>query len=178
MSMQNALTAIMEIKKPVNNYDPKLEIKRLLLGNQNLVVGAVQRLGFVHFARFVFMELGVKEYFAIITTYDFDFDDYMNVFIDDLGDLFNAMLPHIEDHGIPEETDSLGKMSVNIRHHRQPFIDYVRRVDLTHPDKILMTQKRKPQQPLHRGDTVAVFYSAYPNLSVQHITKLEREAYV
>jgi len=126
----------------------------------------------------VFMDHGDKEYFCIITTYDFDFDDYMNVFIDDLGDMFNRMLKHIEDHRIPEEKDSFGKMNVNIRHHRQEFIDYVRRVDMTHPDKILQTQKRRPQQPLGRNDTVALFYSAYPNLSVQHISKLEREAYV
>jgi hypothetical protein len=93
--------------------------------------------------------------------------------------MFNRMLPHIADHKIPEETDSLGKMSVNIRHHRQEFINFVRRVDWTHPDKILTTQKRRPQgKALRRDDTVAVFYSAYPNLSVQHITKLEREAYV
>ena len=126
--MQNALTAIMEIKAIDGNYNPKHELKKLLLGRQHVVFGAVQRLGFVHFARFVFLRFGGKEYFAIITTYDFDFEDYMNIFIDELGEMFNEMLSASEHRmPIPEKKDAQGNLiPINVRHHRQEFIDYVR----------------------------------------------------
>lgn len=165
--LQNALTAVMKLKPIEGNYNPRKEIEQLLLKQQQVVFGAVQRLGFVHFARFVFFKLGEaeheKEYFAIITTYDFDFEDYMNVFIDELGVVFDNMLVHID-----------GAPPLPVHQYRQEFIDYVRKIDYTNPDIIRNGQDPRKRVP---DKDVAFFYSAYPNLSVQHVWKMEKEVY-
>jgi hypothetical protein len=120
---------------------------RALLGKAGPdVIQAIHRLGFVHFARFVFFpskELraeGEDLKFAIITTYDFEFKDYMDVFIEVLGPVFDAMLPLMKN-----------SPPIPVRVHRKEFIDYV--LAISHVEEI--------------------FYSAYPNLTVQNIRALE-----
>ncbi len=125
MPVQNALTAIMTLKEKTPNYDPKAHVERLLRSQGVLVLGALQRLGFVHFARFCFIEVGSETKFAIITNYDFDFEDYMNVFIDELGPMFDAMLEHVK-----------GAPPTPVRQHRSEFIEHVREIDLTNPSKL------------------------------------------
>jgi hypothetical protein len=165
MAIQNALTAVMTLLPKKGNYDPRREIERMLRGQGDFVLGVVQRLGFVHFARFVFFEFGDVQQFAIITTYDFDFEDYMNVFIDELGPVFDEMLKHVE-----------GAPKTPVRQHRQEFISYVRRIDATNSDTMKNSAEKDPKEiKPERG--YALFYSAYPSLSVQHIWKIEKEAY-
>jgi len=70
----------------------------------------------VHFARFVFLE---HNQLAVITTYDGSFEDYINEFIDAIGDVFNALLKHMKDAS-----------PIPVQQHRQAFLDFVRAHDL------------------------------------------------
>ncbi len=160
MPIQNALTAVMKLKPDDGNYKPREELKRLIDASEGLVQGALQRLGFVHFARFVFFKFGDQQCFAIITSYDFDFDDYINVFIDELGELFDRMLRHVD---APKNIQDFIQKNESVRQHRQEFIEYVRSVDAANENCETARQ--------------VLFYSAYPSLSVQHIWKLEKEVY-
>ena len=71
----------------------------------------------MHFARFVFLENNTK--LAVITTYDGSFEDYINEFIDEIGDVFNALLAHM-----------IGAPALPVQRNRAAFLDYVRANDL------------------------------------------------
>jgi hypothetical protein len=77
---------------------------------------ALDKIGTVHFARFVF--LGKSE-LAVITTYDGNFEDYLNDFINAIGKIFNALLEHMA-----------GAPPLPVENHRKEFMDYVRANDL------------------------------------------------
>ena len=143
--VQQALTAIMTIKQPVEIHANALKL--LLAEKFTSVKALLNRVGTVHFARFVFLENDSK--LALITTYDGSFDNYIKNYIELAGELFDAMLTHMQ-----------GAPPLPVRQYRQEFVDYVRRVDLTAPE---------------RAPTVA-FYSAYPTLTVQNIRGLDHTA--
>jgi hypothetical protein len=178
MPIQNALTAVMEIKAGSPNYDPEKELKILLLSQQDIIFGAIQKLGFLHFGRFVFFDMGDPKdpkYFAIITTYDFDFEDYINVFIDELGELFNTMLLHIKQDFVKDPID--------VRQQRRQFIEFVRNVDRTNPTIIQQSMDSNRRRALigelsgNPKKDMALFYSAYPDLSVQQIWRMQEDRY-
>jgi hypothetical protein len=83
--------------------------------DKNPVVASLNRLGTVHFARFVFLG---DDQLAVITTYDGDFDTYINDFIDEIGDVFNALLEHVDATLVP------------VQSHRAAFLKFVRNHDL------------------------------------------------
>ncbi len=56
---------------------------------------------------------------AVITTYDGSFEDYINDFIDEIGDVFNALLAHMAD-----------APPLPVQKNRKEFFDYVRANDL------------------------------------------------
>jgi hypothetical protein len=56
---------------------------------------------------------------AVITTYDGDFDAYINDFVDHIGEVFNTLLQHMD-----------GAPPLPVQQHRQELLDYVRRHDL------------------------------------------------
>ena len=78
---------------------------------------ALNKLNTVHFARFVFLEQNTK--LAVITTYDGSFEDYINEFVDEIGDVFNALLAHMAD-----------APPLPVQQNRQAFLDYVKKNDL------------------------------------------------
>ena len=84
---------------------------------KNPIWTALDKLKTVHFARFVFLENNTK--LAVITTYDGSFDEYINEFIDEIGDVFNALLAHMKDAS-----------PLPVQQNRQAFLDYVRKNDL------------------------------------------------
>jgi hypothetical protein len=63
-------------------------------GLNNPFTEAMDKLGNVHDARFVFLP---DNKLGVFTTYDDDFDRYIDLFIDEVGDLFNAILKHVKD---------------------------------------------------------------------------------
>ena len=96
-NVQSPLTLIMNIKSPAD-YE---QLHALLLKIQsappemNPIWGALNKLRSVHFARFVFLAKNTQ--LAVITTYDGSFEHYINDFIDEIGDVFNALLMHMAD---------------------------------------------------------------------------------
>jgi hypothetical protein len=118
-AVQSPLTLIMSIKGPEDTKALKALLAQIQGAppDKNPIWVALERLKTVHFARFVFLENDTK--LAVITTYDGSFEDYINEFIDAIGDVFNALLAHMKD-GSP----------IPVQKNRQAFLDYVRKNDL------------------------------------------------
>ena len=116
--VQNPLTLVMTVRSADDRraLQAKLETLQALPREKNPVVLALDEIATVHFARFVFLD---EERLAVITTYDGDFDVYINEFVDHIGDVFNDLLEHVD-----------GAPPLPVQGHRQEFLDYVRRHDL------------------------------------------------
>jgi hypothetical protein len=79
---------------------------------------ALQALGNVHFAQFVFLEKGTR--LGVFTIYDGDFDAYILSFVEHIGEIFNHILNFIE--GGPELRP--------VQEHREEFLRFIRDHDL------------------------------------------------
>jgi hypothetical protein len=117
--LQNPLTLIMNIKSPqdfaqLNGLLAKLQSAP---PDQNPIWIALTKLKTVHFARFVFLSNNTQ--LAVITTYDGSFDKYINDFIDEIGDVFNALLSHMSD-----------APPLPVQQNRDAFLAYVKKNDL------------------------------------------------
>ena len=95
-AVQHPLTLVMTIKSPEDRVtlDATLQQLQGLPADRNPIATALDAIGTVHFARFVFLD---ETRLAIITTYDGDFDVYVNEFVDHIGPVFDALLQHIAD---------------------------------------------------------------------------------
>jgi hypothetical protein len=140
---QDLFTVAMTLKDPVGGVK---DLVKILQENGLVNAFALQRLGFVHFARFLILRdnFGGTRItrFLIVTTFDFDFSDYVQVFIDELGEVFDQLLVLMEN-----------APPTPVKQNRQAFMDYVHSI-------------RIPP---------ALFYAAYPDLSVQNILRMEGE---
>ena len=116
---QNPLTLIMKIKSPADSAALREMLNKFLSlpRDKNPIDVALDKLAKVHFARFVFMDDDTK--LAVITSYDDSFEDYINDFIDVIGDIFNALLSHMAD-----------APPLPVQKHRAEFLAYVRKNDL------------------------------------------------
>lgn len=114
----NPLTLVMDIKSKAD-FD---ELQAILADLQsrppkgNPITTALDDLSMVHFARFVF--LGERQ-LAVITTYDGEFDRYIEAFADKIGSVFDLLLSHVED-----------APPLPVSQHPREFLDYVRRHDI------------------------------------------------
>ncbi|MBS1872172.1 MAG: hypothetical protein JSU00_03090 [Acidobacteria bacterium] len=113
------LTLIMKIKSEADYQQLTALLHHIqsLPPDQNPIWVALTKLKIVHFARFVFLENNTK--LAVITTYDGSFEDYINDFVDAIGDVFNALLAHME-----------GAPALPVQQHRQEFLAYCTANDL------------------------------------------------
>jgi hypothetical protein len=97
------------------------ELETLLEREQSSPNGPLRRaldgIGTVHFARFVFLERNTK--LAVITTFDGDLDTYINRFVDEVADIFEAIAACIS----PAPPTPLGE-------HRQEFLEFIKRHDV------------------------------------------------
>ena len=118
-SVQNPLTLVMTVKSATDSQALQALLQKLQSAPPELnpVWTALNKLNTVHFARFVFLDANMK--LAVITTYDGSFEDYINEFIDEIGDVFNALLAHMAD-----------APPLPVQKNRQQFLDYVRANDL------------------------------------------------
>jgi len=96
-AVQSPLTLIMKIKSDADykQLAGLLQHIQSLPPDQNPIWVALNKLANVHFARFTFLENNTR--LAVITTYDGTFDDYINEFIDAIGDVFNGLLAHMSE---------------------------------------------------------------------------------
>jgi hypothetical protein len=117
-SIASALTLVMKIKSPQD----RVALEMLIADTQsrppgeNQIAVALEDVGTVHFARFVFLN---DNQLMVITAFDGEFDDYILLFTDELGPVFDAILQHIQD-----------APPLPVQEHPQEFLDYVRRNNL------------------------------------------------
>lgn len=118
-TVQNPLTLVMRIKSPEDFQKLETRIQQIQAAppEENPIWIALDKLKIVHFARFVFLENNTK--LAIITTYDGSFEDYLNEFIDEIGDVFNALLQHMDEAPL-----------LPVQQNRDAFHQYVKTHDL------------------------------------------------
>jgi hypothetical protein len=117
--VQNPLTLVMRIKSPQDFQELEARIRQIQSAppERNPIWLALDKLKIVHFARFVFLENNTR--LAIITTYDGSFEDYLNEFIDEIGDVFNALLQHMDE-----------APPLPVQRNRDAFHQYVKAHDL------------------------------------------------
>jgi hypothetical protein len=117
--VQSPLTLIMNIKSPADFQQLHALIMKMQSAPaaQNPIRVALDKLKSVHFARFVFLANNTQ--LAVITTYDGSFEHYINDFIDEIGDVFNALLMHMSD--VPP---------LPVQKNRDAFLAYVKANDL------------------------------------------------
>ena len=117
--VQNPLTLVMTIKSP-QAYQELIGLLTQLQSqpaDKNPLAIALNTLNNVHFARFVFLNNNTQ--LAVITTYDGTFEDYINEFIDAIGDIFNALLERMD----PQPP-------LPVQKNREAFMAYVRANDI------------------------------------------------
>ncbi len=116
--IQSALTLVMPIKpgEAAEQLRQALQAVQSLPRDQNPIMVALDKLGTVHFARFALLENDTR--LAVITSYDGDFDSYINDFINEIGDVFNALFSFIDD-----------APPLPVQSHREDFMRYVREHD-------------------------------------------------
>ncbi len=91
--VQHPLTLVMPIASP-EAYEGLRQVLSGLQGRpDNPITAALDKIGTVHFARFVFLEDNTR--LAVITTYDGDFERYVMDFVDEIGDVFNTLLKFV-----------------------------------------------------------------------------------
>ncbi len=117
--MQSPLTLIMKIKSPEDYAQLNGLLAKIQSAppEQNPIWTALTKLKTVHFARFVFLSDNTQ--LAVITTYDGSFDKYINDFIDEIGDVFNALLSHMTE-----------APALPVQQNRDAFLAYVKANDL------------------------------------------------
>jgi hypothetical protein len=91
--VQTPLTLILTMK----SEDSARKLAQLLEQSQSDPNGKLRKaldgIGTVHFARFVFLENNTK--LAVITTFDGELETYLHQFVDQIGDVFDAILRHV-----------------------------------------------------------------------------------
>ncbi len=114
----NPLTLEMNIKS-LPDFDKLSAMLTDLQGRpqeQNPISVALTEIGTVHFARFVFQG---TEKLLVITTYDGEFAEYINAFVDRIGEVFDKILAHIED-----------APPLPVADNREEFLSYIQSHDL------------------------------------------------
>lgn len=117
--IQNPLTLVMKAKCAESWAGLRHAVEHLqsLPDDKNPIVIALNKIGTVHFARFAFLE--DTQQLAVITTYDGDFEKYINDFVNHIGDIFNALLAYVAD-----------PPPLPVQKYRQEFLEYIRAGDL------------------------------------------------
>lgn len=135
--LQNTLCAILDVR----SIKDAVQLRQLILSTSPRVLAAFDSVGTVHFARFLFLNNETK--FAIITAFDGTFEAYSRDFVDRLGPVFDALLPHVEggDSNL-----------IPVKEHFDAF------------HRIIVDSNFSPP---------SIWYSAYPSLSVQNVRKLK-----
>lgn len=143
-AVASPLTLVMDIKsaKDFQALKAKIETMQSAPPEKNPIVTALNRLGTVHFARFVFLN---ERQLAVITTYDGTFEDYIDAFVNAIGEVFDSILEHVTD---------APRGPVRNPENRQGFLEFVREHDLK---------------------AIPPFYSAYPDLKVLDILTLQKK---
>jgi len=124
--MANALTLIMPLKEGVDIQ----QLGGLIAKFHDQIEEALTSIGTVHYARFVVLDASTPDFqpgpngpykLAIITTYDTDFETYIQDFVNHIGMIFDGLLSATSDGA------SLVPVSQNVA----AFTEYVSKHDLS-----------------------------------------------
>ncbi len=124
--MANPLTLLM----PLAEGADLTKLAETLESNQAAIDNALTSIGTVHFARFLVFDRSAPNLqvgptstgpfvLAVITEYDNNFDLYIQDFVSQLGDVFNALLPYVTG------TEAL----IPVQQHLQEFTAFVQAND-------------------------------------------------
>jgi hypothetical protein len=117
---QDLFTVMMTLKDPVEGVK---ELAKILQQNGFVNAFALHRLGFVHSARFHILrdDFGGTKVtrFLIATSFDFDFSDYVQIFIDELGEVFDQLLALM-----------VNAPPTPVKQNREAFIQYIESIRL------------------------------------------------
>ncbi|HEX2179001.1 MAG TPA: hypothetical protein VHL54_05700 [Actinomycetota bacterium] len=124
--MTNPLTLIM----PLNPGTTLKDIGGVLVANQAAIDKALTSIGTVHFARFVVFENSAQNLLpgldpkgplclSVITEYDGNFDAYIQDFVNQIGDVFNALLAFVVG----------GSALVPVQNNVEAFTDFIKQND-------------------------------------------------
>ncbi len=94
--VQQPFTLIMPTRSPGDRRALEAKLTHLLAlpQDQNPLTAALDAIGTVHFARFVFVD---DTRLTFVMTYDGDMTAYVNEFVDHLGPVFDMLLQHMAD---------------------------------------------------------------------------------
>ena len=117
-AVQHPLTLVMSIRSAEDRATLEATLQQLQSQppEHNPIITALDAIGTVHFARFVFLD---ETRLAVITTYDGDFYAYVNEFVDHIGQVFDALLQYVAD-----------APPLPVQQHREEFLSYLRQHDL------------------------------------------------
>lgn len=113
--VQTPLALIMTLKseQAYQDLNPILQQFAAMPDSQNPIVQAMDGLGTVHFARFIFLENNTK--LAVITTFDGDMDIYLQDFAAQVGQIFDLLFAHM-----------VGGPPAPVKDYPQEFMAYVK----------------------------------------------------
>ncbi|MFM9959872.1 MAG: hypothetical protein ACKV2Q_01455 [Planctomycetaceae bacterium] len=116
-AVANPLTLVMTIKSKEDEAQLKALLTKMLIASptENPVTQAMNKLGIVHDARFVFLDGKL----LVITTYDHDFETYIDTFVKEIGHIFDALLVHMAD-----------APKLPVKDNADEFLAYVQKNDL------------------------------------------------
>ena len=120
--------------------DPNCALK-VLQDYRSELGAALDKVGTVHFARFMVLNVDNQQTLALFTEYDGDFTKYVKDFINQIGQIFDALLACV-----------VNPPSTPVADHVDEFVAWVQQHNRTTPEEGLLT-----------------FYSAYPRLTVVQI---------
>lgn len=140
-NVSNPLTLVLNIK---SKADAKKVQEFLAMETTKTTINtALEAVGTVHFARFVFLS---ESELAIITSYDGDFEAYVDAFIDQLHSIFDTLLSFM-----------IGGAEVTpIKKKTDEFLAYIKTHDRSRVGGVLQQE-----------------FCAYPNLTVAAILSCE-----
>jgi hypothetical protein len=112
------LQRMMNLVMPLKDKSPIGRAKATLVMGQSLdtLYAGLENVGTIHFARFIIIENNL----CMMSVYDGDFSSYVRDFIVSIGNVFDAVLVHVEG----------GEMVVPTKQNVEKFVDWVHEHDL------------------------------------------------
>lgn len=116
--VQQPLCVLMDVKEPVAEHAAALQA---VIGyGAPVIERSLREARHVHFAWFLLLEDNRK--LALFTTYDGDFDAYIEYFANEVGDLFDSLFKHLAD-----------PPPMPVHQHPKEFVNTIRRYNAMHP---------------------------------------------
>jgi len=113
LDVQNRLNLVLPL---LPGHAPALAevLGQLSARQDNPLDNALTRLGNVHFAQFVPLDGGTR--LGVFTIFDGSLEDYILSFVEHVGDVFNAILQHVDDGA---------QRLIKVQQHQDEFLQFI-----------------------------------------------------